>query len=244
MKQLLSEISQATLNLVFPIHCQGCDVKLPYDNIRYLCQNCLEQIRFNRPPFCIRCGRPLTGSKDIKTLCPDCLNRNFYFERAWQCCEYRGLIKELIHKFKYNKNLFLKGALVEILNSFAKTYIDYKRIDAIIPVPMHRVSINKRGFNQSALLSRGLSKTLNLTYIQDCLSKAKKTEQQVTLKKKERLTNIKGAFYVKKDINLKGKRLLLVDDVFTTGATVDECSKALTAAGAKTVWVLALARGA
>lgn len=243
MKKLLSEIARAGLNLVFPIYCQGCGTKLPYHNRKYLCRGCLEQIGFNRPPFCIRCGRPLSGEEDIKTLCPDCLNQSHYFERAWQCCQYQGLTKELIHKFKYERRLFLKGPLVELLDSFTRNYIDYKEIDAIIPVPLHRVKINRRGFNQAALLSEGLSRKLGVDFLISSLLKIKKTRPQANLNKMERLSNIKGAFRAKEDADLKGKRLLLIDDVFTTGTTADECSKVLTAAGAKAVWVLALARG-
>lgn len=243
MKQLLSEISRAILNLVYPIYCQGCRGKLPYDNNRYLCQECLEQIKLNRPPFCIRCGRPLSGGEDTKTLCPDCLNKNRHFERAWQCCQYQGLIKELIHKFKYERKLFLKGALIEILDNFTRTCIDYKDIEAIIPVPMHQVNTSRRGFNQAAILSEGLSKKLGVGFSGSCLFKIRRTKQQVNLDKVARFNNIKAAFRAKKDVGLKGKRLLLVDDVFTTGATAEECSKALTAAGAKAVWVLTLARG-
>lgn len=243
MKQLLSEVSRAALNLVYPIYCQGCRRKLPYDNNRYLCQECLKQIRLNRPPFCIRCGRSLSGSIGIKALCPDCLNKGRYFEMAWQCCKYDGLIKELIHKFKYERKLFLREVLIEILDNFARTYIDYKEIEAIIPVPMHRANMNNRGFNQAAVLSEGLSRKLGVEFWGSCLFKIRRTKQQVNLNKVARLNNIKGAFRVKKDADLKGKSLLLVDDVFTTGATVDQCSKVLTVAGAKAVWVLTLARG-
>lgn len=243
MKQLLSEISQAALNLIFPIHCQGCGIKLGYDNKRYLCPSCLKQIRLNRPPFCIRCGRSLSGSEEIRTLCPDCLNKKYYFERAWQCCQYQGLIKELIHKFKYKRKLFLKSILAEIVDDFAKTYLDYKIIDAIIPVPMYQVNTSKRGFNQAAILAEELSKPLGIGFLGNCLLKTKRAKQQVDLNKTDRLNNVKGVFEVKKGIDLKEKKLLLVDDVFTTGATVNECSKVLTAAGAKAVWVLTLARG-
>ena len=108
---------------------------------------------------------------------------------------------------------------------------------------MHKTSIGKRGFNQAGLLARGLSERLKLPFYADGLLKLKKTKQQMGLKKDERLNNIKGVFSVKKDMNLKKKKILLIDDVFTTASTVNECSKILKQAGAESVYVLALARG-
>ena len=243
MKQLFSETSDAVLNLIFPIYCQGCGVKLSYDNKRYLCEGCFKNIKLKSPPLCIKCGKSVSGDKESKSLCAECLNRNYHFAAAWQCCEYEGLIKELIHKFKYNGKLLLKGVLGEILCGFAKSRIDYKRVDAIVAVPMHRANFVKRGFNQAAILSEILSKSLDIPFLDKCLSKIKNTKQQVSLNRNERSLNIRDAFCVKKGADIKGKRLLLVDDVFTTGATVDECSKVLNAQGAKAVWVLVLARG-
>jgi len=244
MVNILSKISRAVLNIIYPIDCQGCGIKLPYDNERYLCAACLKKIRLNRPPFCISCGRQLNNHKDIKTLCPDCLKREFHFKAAWQCCKYEGLVKELIHKFKYNNKLFLKKIHTEILCSFCKAYVNYRKIDGIVPVPMKTGPIRKRAFNQAGLLAAGVSKQLDLPLLGDCLAKVKKTKKQVRLKRDKRLINMKGAFVAKTVPALQGKRLLLIDDVFTTGATADECSKALRAAGAESVWVLALARGA
>jgi len=243
MKQLLADISQATLNLVFPIYCRGCDVKLAYDNNAYLCQNCRSQIRLNTGPFCIRCGRQIAGAEDSEAPCGSCLDRAHHFQRAWQCCQYQGIIKELIHSFKYKKRLFLKGVLADILCDFAAAFIDCKAIDAIVATPMHRNGISKRGFNQAEVLAKGLAIKLGLPLIQGCLIKTKRTRQQAKLDKAERLKNIRGAFYARKDADLNGKKLLLVDDVFTTGATADESSKVLIKAGADSVWVLALARG-
>lgn len=236
-------MSQATLNIVFPIYCHGCGIKLSYNNENYLCQGCLQEIRPIAPPFCIRCGKALNGNEEIKALCPSCIDNRFYFERAWQCCQYEGLIKELIHKFKYQKKLFLKKLFAQILYNFTKGYIDYKRIDGIVPVPMHKHSMIKRGFNHASCLSQGLSALLGLPCHEDYLLKIKKTAQQANLNRQQRLKNIKDAFFAKKGIGLTGKSLLLVDDVFTTGATANECSRALCSAGAKGVYVLSLARG-
>ena len=246
MKQLIcsiSNISQATLNLVFPVYCKSCGIKLPYDNKKYLCLDCIKSIRLNQPPFCTRCGKSVVGESRIKAICPDCLGKEYYFEAAWQCCKYDGIIKEFIHGLKYNKRLFLKDILIDILYNFIREHVDYKNIDMIIPVPMHRLSIHSRGFNQAAVISRGICQKLAIPLKEDWLIKIRKTKQQVGLKKDERLKNMAGSFILKKDAGLKEKKVLLIDDVFTTGATADECSKALISGGARSVWVVALARG-
>jgi len=243
MKALLSDISQATLNIVYPINCQGCGLKLPYNNKDYVCQDCLNSIKRIHPPFCLKCGRPLNGSEEIKALCPDCIDNHYYFEKSWQCCQYEGLTKELIHKFKYNNRLFLKKVLVDILYGFVKGNIDIKSIDGLIPVPMHKSLISRRGFNQAAYLAKGLSAMLGLDCFENSLLKIKRTQQQAVLGKPERLKNIKGAFSVREGSDLKGKNLFLIDDVFTTGATADECSRSLRSYGVNKVYLLALARG-
>ncbi|MFH1868981.1 MAG: ComF family protein [Candidatus Omnitrophota bacterium] len=244
MRQLLSEISKASLNLVYPIYCEGCNAKLAYNNKSYLCHECMTKIKENSPPFCVRCGRCLSGDKDIKTICPDCVKKTYSFDAAWQCCTYDGLIKDLIHNFKYSRKLFLKNILSDILYDFLTKHINYMGLDLILAVPMHRICANKRGFNQSLLLSKELSRRLGLPYSSNCLVKTKNTRKQIALNKRMRLNNIKGAFSVKKNTDLSSKNILLIDDVFTTGATANECSLVLKKSDAKSVSVLALARGA
>jgi len=244
MEKLVSEISQAALNIVFPIHCQNCQLKLPFNSNNYLCNRCFDEIKINKPPFCIRCGQAINSfSNEIETLCASCIGNNYFFTQAWQCCEYGGIVKELIHKLKYNKKLFIKQILSDILYNYTTTHINYLSIDGIVAVPMHRPCINKRGFNQSELLAKALSTKLCIEYIGNSLIKNKKTEQQTRLTRSQRLKNLKDAFLVKDKAAIKGKKILLIDDVFTTGATVNECSKALASSGAQSVYALAIARG-
>ena len=232
MKALLSDISQSVLNIVYPIYCQGCGIKLAYNNKLYLCGGCLKNIKFNSPPFCIRCGRTLKNFDNIETVCPSCVGKKFYFDRAWQSCEYDGLTKDLIHNFKYGKKIFLTDLFAYLLCDFIKVNIDYKGIDLITSVPMSKKGLSKRGFNQASLIAEGVSKVLHIAFSKNMLKKTKDTKQQVNLKKEERFINIKDAFSAVETADIKGKKILLVDDVFTTGATADECSKVLKKAGA------------
>ncbi|MFC1807144.1 ComF family protein [Candidatus Omnitrophota bacterium] len=242
MRLISPEISQAILNIVYPIYCQGCDIKLSFDNRTYLCRRCTESIGYIAAPICFRCGLQLTGDVDQNALCASCAGNHYHFKRAYQCCKYDGLIRELIHKFKYNRKLFLKKILTEIMYDFTKDYI-CDSIDMIVPVPMQRSQVTKRGFNQSLILSEGLASALKIDHPKDILIKTRSTKQQVGLEKRERLNNIKGAFSISNGNILDGKNILLVDDVFTTGATVNECAKTLASGGAASVSVLTLARG-
>jgi len=224
MKQLISEISHAALNMAFPAYCQNCNTRLSFDTKIYLCKGCIENIRLCSAPVLTRGGN------------------DSFFREAWHCYKYEGIVKELLHKFKYNKKLFLKHTLTHLFYSALKDCVDYNNIDLIAAVPMHRIDENNRGFNQSAILAKGLSSLLNIDYNSYCLQKAKRTREQIGLSKKERLGNIKSAFsFSGGDIGKKD--LLLVDDVFTTGATVSECAKVLMANGAGSVSVITLAKG-
>ena len=225
MKQLAYEISQAALNLVFPIFCQDCGKNLPYNNKTYLCQNCYERLRLGSLPIC--------------TLTDESL----LFSEAWHCYKYEGLIKELVCKFKYHRKMYLKNTLADLLYAFAVEHTQYQKIDILAAVPMHKSDKRKRGFNQSDILAKELSLRLNTKYAERSIQKLKKTKEQVNLKKTERIKNMKNAFVPGETAQVKNKNVLLVDDVFTTGATTNECSRILTKHGANSVSVLTLTKG-
>lgn len=225
MRQLAYKISQAALNLVFPIFCQGCGKNLPCNSRIYLCQGCFEKLRQSSPP--------------LHTLA----DKNSFFKQAWHCYRYEGLIKELVHKFKYHKKLYIKNTLVELLYAFTVNHTQYQDIDIIAAVPMHIADERKRGFNQSDILAKELSLRLNIKYAKRPILKLRRTREQINLKKRERLKNIKNAFAPGDTAPLKGRDVLLVDDVFTTGATTNECSRTLTKHGANSVSVLTLTKG-
>lgn len=225
MKQAFYEISQAALNLVFPIFCQGCGKALPYNSKIYLCEACIGSIRLNSLPFCT------IGDKGS------------FFKTAWHCSKHEGIIKELIHKFKYKKRLFLKDTLVDILRAFTADYTAYGNADIVTAVPLHISDKRKRGFNQSEVLAEGLALQLNMEYGKNSLLKLKKTREQVSLKRAHRVRNLKGAFAPGDISGFGDKDVLLIDDVFTTGSTIDECSRILVQNGAKSVSALTLTKG-
>ncbi len=226
MKQLISEVSRSALSLVFPISCQCCGKVLSDNNKIYLCRECLGSLKLNLSPF----RTPVY--------------KGLFFKEAWHCYKHKGLIKELVHRFKYNRRLFLKKPLACLLVTFINNHSAYKDIELITAVPMHSADRIKRGFNQSVVLAKELAQAVNAGYSVKCISKRTKTKEQVGLKKSDRIKNIKNAFACKDVESFKDKNVLLIDDVFTTGSTANECSKVLIENGAKSVSVLTLTKGA
>ncbi len=227
------------LNIVYPLKCFACGLYLPVKEPgnEYICPDCFKKIKFITCSVCERCGRPSNSP-----ICLQCnKNPEIFFDRIFPVAMYEDVLRELIHVFKYKKSdyldKFLAGFLVEkILESDG-----LKNVDFIVPVPMHWFDKLRRGYNQTELLAYHISKALGAPIVSDRLIKHKRIPSQTTLSGKEREENVKGAFRVKKPEILEGKKVLLIDDVFTTGATLNECSKMLRSAKAKHISALTLA---
>ena len=239
---LFKSTFKALINLIYPLSCQVCKIELDPENERYLCEACLEKIRGNPPPFCEKCGRSLPGGEGTY-ICGECQKINYYFNRAGAPCLYEGVIKDCIHLLKYSKKLCLIGPLSQLMVDFAKTYLDITSIDLVVPIPLHSVKLREREFNQAELLARRIKASLGTPLISNNLRRIKLRPPQTTLSRKERLVNLEGAFKAKFPNQFRKMSILLIDDVFTTGATANESSKVLLDAGAKKVDVLTLARG-
>jgi ComF family protein len=176
---------------------------------------------------------------------PDCRGAKQSFTVARSVCLYEGALKELVHLFKYKNKRSLAGLFARYMIDFIKEDAAFiEGIELVTFVPLHKKSLRKRDFNQSEMLGRRIAAELGLP-IADCLEKIRHTANQNELSRHERLNNLKCAFRVRERSRaiLWGRTILLVDDVMTTGATLDECSRTLLAAGAREVRCLALARG-
>ncbi len=165
-----------------------------------------------------------------------------HFKKAFIPILYQGVMKEAIKLFKYKGKIGISRGLTEIM----RIYLDRCRfslpeLDLVIPVPLHRRKLKERGFNQAEILAKFIAPYLNLPLVKGSLIRVRFTGSQTHLKRKERLTNVKGAFKIKKRGVLKGKKILLVDDVYTTGITLNEASKEIKRAKAE-VYIFALAR--
>jgi ComF family protein len=229
------------LDLIFPPVCPVCQSL--FDSRRkdrVICSACRKAIRFVTPPLCPRCGLPYPGGR--AHLCAACLKERRYFASHRTAALYDGALKEMIHRFKYQGVFPLTQVLGDLLEPVLKAIRREHRVDVLIPVPLHIRRLRERGFNQALLLVKELSKRSGIPYQERVLAKIRETPEQISLKKRERAKNVKGVFEVTDQGAIKGKRVVLVDDVYTTGATVNECSRALLQAGAKQVAVLTVAR--
>jgi ComF family protein len=239
----LSRICPWLLNLIFPPLCPICKTLLGSQGKNsIICADCHKAIRPVGPPYCPCCGLPYPSGDEKGHLCAPCLKEKRYFEVHRTCALYEGALKEAIHRFKYGGVFPLVKVFGDLLHpAFQNLTRDYP-VDLLVPVPLHMRRLRERGFNQALLLVRELSKRAGIPYAERALKKIKDTPFQITLKKRERRKNLTRAFQVKDREAIKGKAVILVDDVYTTGTTVNECSRALRMAGAERVAVLTVAR--
>ncbi|OGP54459.1 MAG: hypothetical protein A2Y65_09770 [Deltaproteobacteria bacterium RBG_13_52_11] len=231
------------LNLIFPPVCPICQAPFGgQGEDLIICPDCQKAIRPVRPPYCPCCGLPYPTGDGEGHLCGPCLKEKWYFEVHRTCALYEGALKEAIHRFKYGGVFPLVRVFGDLLQPPLQTLIEDYPVDVMVPVPLHIRRLRERGFNQALLLVRELSKRTGIPYEERALAKIKDTPVQIALKKRERRKNLKGAFQVKDQEAIKGKAVVLVDDVYTTGATVNECSRTLLEGGAGKVAILTVAR--
>jgi ComF family protein len=177
-----------------------------------------------------------------KSICPSCIKKELHFDRVFSPCIYEGIIKKLIHDFKYKNKDYLGVTLSRLMIDFVKEYnLPMDFMDFIIPVPLYKTRLREREFNQAQILSNYLAREFNKEILDDYLIRSRNTKTQTELEERQRLLNVKGSFSVNKKRDLKGKNILLVDDVLTTGATCSEAACALKNAGLNIVFVLTLA---
>jgi len=237
---MLRRFINGLLDIVYPKLCLACKNKL---NIHgNICTLCLAKIRKNTPPFCHCCGRRLEKSNITKSICPGCIKKNLYFDRAFSPCVYEGVIKELIHEFKYKGKEHLGLPLSKLMIEFIREYnlpVDY--LDCIVPVPLHRVRLREREFNQAEVLAKFISQEFKKELLACAIQRHRHTQTQTDLDVDKRALNVKGSFSITRSDDIKGKNIMLVDDVLTTGATSSEAALTLKNAGANIVFVLTLA---
>mgnify|MGYP000999516454 CR=1 FL=1 len=206
------------------------------------CPECRRLIKFINDSLCPVCGRPFFDSAAPDHICGDCLKRQPHFKIARSMASFETIIMEAVHQFKYGHKLAVGEALGTLMANFSFPRFDYQGYDLVLPVPLHISKLRDRGFNQSLLLARQLANKWMIPLDFSLLKRQKSTLSQTGLNKKEREENIRGAFAVSEKKKATGKKIILVDDVYTTGATLNECAKTLRKAGAGEVAVLTLAR--
>lgn len=227
----LDQLKSKAADFLFPPHCLGCDREGDF-----LCIACRRALPRLVPPLCPKCGNPLI----LEDRCPACQKWQFEINSIRSPFLFEGIIRRAIHQFKYNNFKALAFPLAQLLAE----YLGARPVEAdvIVPVPLHYRRLRERGYNQSTLLARELGALINLPVVEDALLRVKDTPAQVQAPNAEiRRKTVPGAFTCL-DEKLLGKRVLLIDDVCTTGATLDSCAIALNRANVGLVYGLTLAR--
>ena len=223
-----STLRQALLDLLFPPRCVVC--RRVGD---WFCSACRQTIEKILPPICNRCGRPLRHPE-----CSYCQKLPLQIDGTRATAFFEGSLRTAIHAFKYSHRVELANPLGELLSDYMALHPH--PVDALIPVPLHAERERARGYNQSKLLAQVLSQQSQLPVWDDALTRTRHTRPQVELDAVDRRANVHDAFIATQRV--RGAQILLIDDVCTTGATMDACGIALKERGAKSVWGLAIAR--
>lgn len=226
-------------DLFFPPHCAGCGKAVATG---FLCPTCAGSVEYIREPRCEVCSQPFEGVMDGFT-CTNCRGRAFHFICAVTVLRSRGVVREMIHRLKYNGEVWLAEPLGEYLEQgFDDPRLLEVDIDAVVPVPLHSLRRREREFNQSELLAKKVSQRCQIPF-QDILLRGRYTVTQTHFDRVQRMQNLRDAFAIRQNADVSGKNLLLVDDVLTTGSTLDECARVLLDAGAQSVRALTVGRG-
>ena len=228
------------INIIYPPRCPICQKFL--NNGISFCQDCSSKFQKITSPFCTICGTPFISDVEEDHVCENCLRKRPSYEVARAPYLYEGVLMTAIHKFKYGAKSFLANSLGLLLAEFAESWVKESENLLTIPVPLHPKRLRERGFNQSLLLARHVTIQLDTELDFLSLRRVRYTSPQTGLKKEERLKNVRGAFQLVNPKTVKKKNILLVDDVATTGNTLNECARVLKRSGCKKVLCLVLAR--
>ena len=231
------------LGFLFPEICQLCGEQRATAEYGYVCGRCWSHVRFIKPPFCERCGLPFEGDLTTPFECANCREMDLHFSAARSAVVARGAVREIIHRYKYQRALWFEPFLAGLLLREIMPALRGQDWDLIVPVPLHPLKLREREFNQAERLAVHLGKAASIPVNKKLLRRVRFTNTQTRLTRPERAANMRGAFAMRGSAQLDGERVILVDDVFTTGATTSACAQTLLAAGADEVCVWTVARG-
>ncbi len=227
--------------MLYPTRCPGCDEILYQKDVTTgFCGKCEQQIIRVTEPSCIKCGKPIQHSQE--EYCYDCKKKHHYFVQNKAVFVYRGPMKEAMYRLKYaNRRCYAKILSREIYDKY-KDWMIQNHIQAIIPIPMYLPKQRRRGYNQAAILAKELSKYAKLPSYSNLVYRVKNSTPQKELNDVERKNNLKNAFKIRKS-EVKLKKILLIDDIYTTGSTMDAVSKVLLDGGIQEVYGLSVCIG-
>jgi competence protein ComFC len=234
------ELLQAAASLLYPPVCTICGGSVRAG--AYLCDQCDAKAVRIVAPFCEKCSEPFEGAITSTFTCANCAHRTIYFEAAVAAYRGRGVVRQVIHDFKYGRHIHLRHLVARWLRAaLDDERLHGKRFDLIVPVPLHAARQRERGFNQAGLLAELLSAHTSIP-VRPVLERIRYTITQTALDRSERIENLHNAFRLRKKANVRSLRVLLVDDVLTTGSTLSECARVLKHGGALSVHAATAAR--
>ena len=238
----LSLLLSAFADILFPPLCHTCRAFIPDAGEVHLCKGCLAGSPFIVSPHCTICGLPFLTEGGADHLCSGCIKAPPFFAAARAAVLFDGPVRDLIHRFKYGKKVQHCRPLGQLTARHLGEFAAASSADLLIPVPLHVKRLRQRGFNQAVLLGELMAKEWRLPICRNNLRRTRWTEPQISLSAAERVDNVRGAFAVHDAAGVKNRRIILVDDVYTTGSTVAECAETLRKAGAEAVFVVTAAR--
>lgn len=230
----------------YPACCQVCRRERATADEGYVCQSCrgrLGAVRWIEPPICDRCGLPFEGQITTRFECANCREMELEFSKARAAVVASGLVLDVIHRYKYMRALWFEPFLARLFVERAAPVVQREGWDVIVPVPLHPVKLREREFNQAERLAGHLSRASGVPLNGRVVRRVKPTQTQTRLSRSKRAANVRGAFALAPGAQFDGDRVVLVDDVMTTGATTSACARALKDGGAGEVCVWTLARG-
>lgn len=241
ISKIFKDLTNILIDFIYPdnITCIICNNPINKNNTYSMCKSCFNEMHFILDG-CIKCGKPIiyhSLEKQDISGCSSCFNKTFYFDKSISCIEYNDISKKLILDFKYKSKTYMSNYIADIMKE--KLEIENIKFDCILYVPLHKKRLKKRGFNQSKKIAIKLGKLINKPSY-DILIRKKYTKPLYNLSKDERNKILKNVFGITDNIKIKNKNILLIDDIFTTGSTVNEISKLLKLKGVNKVYVMTL----
>ncbi len=239
LKSKLLRIVDVILGLIYPERCVFCD-RVIWQTDDFVCPGCKGSLSLVKEPYCMKCGKQI--DKEAQELCGDCERKQHYFDRGFTLCCYNDPVRESMYRLKYKNRqryaLYYGRKISEVLGERVKEL----KAEALIPIPLHEDRYRKRGYNQAELLAGEVGRIMNIPVRTDILKRVKNTQAQKTQDAEARRANLKNAFQICAN-DVKLSTAILIDDIYTTGSTVDEAARALKEAGVDQVYVVTVVAG-
>jgi competence protein ComFC len=234
------DLIRSIASLIYPPTCTICLASVGLRE--HLCAGCEAKLSRIVAPFCSKCSEPFDGAITTTFSCANCAHRKLYFDAAVSAYRSRGIARHVILNFKYGKQIHLARLVGRwLIAAFDDPRLGQRSFDAIVPVPLHPARQRERGFNQATLLAEQIGRHLGVS-VRPALQRVRFTTTQTAFDRAERIQNLRHAFRLRRNADVRGLDVLLIDDVLTTGSTLSECARVLKENGARSVFAATAAR--